>query len=676
MNNRSQPPKMGSNGTQNQWQQQQGQSSQQSHQNSQQQSQPIQSQQSLQLNTSAYTLPGVINYLTSEFTNLERFKIMTNLEKSEMKYKIVQLQGELNSLKFINGKQKSRIEALEAENRKLRLQQSGKDKHEHVSSSSSSIYENDEEKGTGGDGSIHNDKEKIPEDIYDMEIPEIDLSVIKKSRQQLTKSMKEIVQLLKTPSVKSVNYLDLPDPHNAASQNEFDVLFDHSPEFFEREEALLTNHHKAHFKDNSIISPYFSDKEGEKERPQRKTPRTITIGNDNTGRHGHSDAFGADSEPHPEPDLFSNLDKKTSDLKFHLDGDDDEKFNVRFLEPPSETIPIPMDDHGDETNHEEEDLGNESRRTDNYNANRDYLVDESDTETVVFDENLDIHYAPVKRSSLDPASLPSDSYAEEFPERDGAKHTKENPSKSEEQIAIRQHKEFDYENFHITIEPVGEHTYNVTVSTKSDNTVIFGEPVSLSVPFDKIADFYPIYLKDSAISVAAFIVVETDTSIRSIIIDSSEPEKLEFNLRTSFVDTSATGFIEFAHKSTDTSTSYGLAISGTSQSGQFVSRVFQITYDVNKGITTKEIGNYNKAFLTKNKVNETIQFVGWFTSDKLSTSPKAIQSPKSKSKHDKKALFCDDVSLAPYELLYKVGDKYLELNIVSKKVNYTTGNEP
>ena len=40
-----------------------------------------------------YTLPGVINYLTSEFTNLERFKIMTNLEKNEMKYKIIQLQG-------------------------------------------------------------------------------------------------------------------------------------------------------------------------------------------------------------------------------------------------------------------------------------------------------------------------------------------------------------------------------------------------------------------------------------------------------------------------------------------------------------------------------------------------------------------------------------------------------
>ena len=86
-------------------------------------------QQQQQQPLANYTLPGVINYLTSEFTDLERFKIMTNLEKSEMKYKIVQLQGELNSLRYINEKQKSRIDVLEKENQKLedRLKSKGTD---------------------------------------------------------------------------------------------------------------------------------------------------------------------------------------------------------------------------------------------------------------------------------------------------------------------------------------------------------------------------------------------------------------------------------------------------------------------------------------------------------------------------------------------------------------------
>ena len=42
-----------------------------------------------------YTLPGVINYLTSEFTKLEQFKIVNNLERSEMKFKIKELEGKL-----------------------------------------------------------------------------------------------------------------------------------------------------------------------------------------------------------------------------------------------------------------------------------------------------------------------------------------------------------------------------------------------------------------------------------------------------------------------------------------------------------------------------------------------------------------------------------------------------
>ncbi|KAM9915643.1 hypothetical protein OXX80_013921, partial [Metschnikowia pulcherrima] len=51
--------------------------------------------------------------LTSEFTNLERFKIVTNLEKSEMRYRIQQLTSELNSVRYVNEKQALRIKLLE-----------------------------------------------------------------------------------------------------------------------------------------------------------------------------------------------------------------------------------------------------------------------------------------------------------------------------------------------------------------------------------------------------------------------------------------------------------------------------------------------------------------------------------------------------------------------------------
>lgn len=124
--------------------------------------------------TDNYTLPGVINYLTSEFTNLERFKIMTNLEKTEMKHSIIQLQSEINTLKIENLKQKNTIERLEKENRYLR----------NGSSCSDTVSEPDEISLS-----------EVPKDMCD-----IDLSVIRDSKQRLAQSMKEILDLLKTPS--------------------------------------------------------------------------------------------------------------------------------------------------------------------------------------------------------------------------------------------------------------------------------------------------------------------------------------------------------------------------------------------------------------------------------------------------------------------------------------------
>lgn len=140
-----------------------------------------------------YTLPGVINYLTSEFTNLERFKIMTNLERSEMKYKIVELEGQVNSLKYINEHQKVRIAELEQK-----------------------IKNTLEAPGS------NNALPKVDK------IPYVDLDFIRDARNQLTSSMREVVQLLKSPAPSNASYLNLPDP--GEGENEFEELFDNDNE--------------------------------------------------------------------------------------------------------------------------------------------------------------------------------------------------------------------------------------------------------------------------------------------------------------------------------------------------------------------------------------------------------------------------------------------------------------
>lgn len=141
-----------------------------------------------------YTLPGVISYLTSEFTNLERFKIMTNLEKSELKYRLLQLISEVNSLRFVNDKQALRIKELE-------------------------------DKVAVLEGSLKSAKAAVP----DIEIPPVDLEVLRSSRAQLNRSIKEVVRLLKPPSVLGRNILDVPDQNQATT--DFDELLDDSENF-------------------------------------------------------------------------------------------------------------------------------------------------------------------------------------------------------------------------------------------------------------------------------------------------------------------------------------------------------------------------------------------------------------------------------------------------------------
>lgn len=153
-----------------------------------------------------YTLPGVMSYLTSEFTNLERFKIMTNLEKSEMKYRIQQLTAEINSLKFLNDKQALRIQELEAQ-----LAESGKLASEPISAL------------------------KSASSLTDYDIPPVDLQVLRESRQKLNRSIKDVFRLLKPPSTAIQSVMDVPG--SEIGTNDYDeLLHEHQDDLAQEEE--------------------------------------------------------------------------------------------------------------------------------------------------------------------------------------------------------------------------------------------------------------------------------------------------------------------------------------------------------------------------------------------------------------------------------------------------------
>lgn len=66
-----------------------------------------------------YTLPGIMNYLQSEFTQIEKMKITTRLETLEMKFKIAKLEGIKNLLTIANNKLASENASLKRDNLKL-----------------------------------------------------------------------------------------------------------------------------------------------------------------------------------------------------------------------------------------------------------------------------------------------------------------------------------------------------------------------------------------------------------------------------------------------------------------------------------------------------------------------------------------------------------------------------
>lgn len=234
-----------------QWpgQQPQGQNAFQSSQQRQQQSTPPP--------VANYTLPGVINYLTSEFTNLERFKIMTNLERSEMKYKIVELEGQVNSLKYINEHQKVRIAELEQK--------------------------------------IKNSLEPVPKPDP---IPYVDLDLIRDARNQLTSSMREVVQLLKAPAPSNASYLNLPDA--GEGENEFEELFDDDNDLSGKLDDFTFAEKPAQKPKLSVFAHYLEDIPIKKPQEQPPKPQGTRDNEANNEINGTPKLAAANSSHKPE----------------------------------------------------------------------------------------------------------------------------------------------------------------------------------------------------------------------------------------------------------------------------------------------------------------------------------------------------------------------------------------
>lgn len=224
-----------------------------------------------------YTLPGVISYLTSEFTNLERFKIITNLEKSEMKYTIQKLTSEVNTLRYLNDKQAVRIRDLEARLEELGSPRESKsillkldspnalDPSSSVGTSSkesasSSVGTKPDAKSKSSQGLEHDrglDDNAASTQSQTNKIPYIDLDTVRDARQTLNESIREIIELLRPP-LSAVEAVVRPaeNAYGDLLETVDNFLFDASPEkpqgLFEKytlksEDTLA--HQKAAFED-------------------------------------------------------------------------------------------------------------------------------------------------------------------------------------------------------------------------------------------------------------------------------------------------------------------------------------------------------------------------------------------------------------------------------------------
>lgn len=566
-----------------------------------------QQQQQSQHPLANYTLPGVINYLTSEFTDLERFKIMTNLEKSEMKYKIIQLQGELNSMKFISEKQKSRIDTLERENKEL-----------HGKLDTTGL----------GDAYTGKDSERAPEPSID--IPEIDLLTIKKSRVQLTKSMNEVLHLLKTPTANGANALKLPDPNE--EQNEFDELLnpDKGDNFVFNDNSYdqnKNNDRSRKYSKDSIFSQYLNDIPfNSKPNKSKKVLDSALQSSD------------AASE-------FRELNTLNAQYLNHIQESPEEKEafpapHYKIDESDSETMILDESDVEDPS----QSLSNELSE----NLNKIPLVP-----TKMASSSLDPNTANPVTSEIEPKNVISTGDPE-------YSHCKLFPNNLKDVLI--------YLNFNDNSE---NRSSSLTIWSISLNKVLVSCKFSSSI-IERPADVVGVYCisNDEASGTTHLLIITKLGLIDHIIIPKNSQIAKTCIINLPSIMLNSTKLIEFSHKSDATSKSFGLAIAGTQKPGTnpFL-KIYNLTLDKTHSVYDKEIGSYVRSFFKLPNLQESddLEVVHWFHNIEADASTETSSPKSNKGKGHKRMVSCTDVTLSPYELVLKLGNQLVRFNIVLKK---------
>ncbi|ODV84521.1 hypothetical protein CANARDRAFT_8506 [[Candida] arabinofermentans NRRL YB-2248] len=168
-----------------------------------------------------YTLPGIMQYLQSQFTLIEKNRMLNDLEKSSLKLKIVELESERNSLKLQNEKLNLKVEQLSLKVESLEKKTEPQSKNgESETGLLKSLTRGRSRNGKSNPipTSTSNNNELSDDNDPLMNINTIDVSKLVKARQFLKSATSEILYMLKSPT------LELTDPIN--------LLADQSDQFY------------------------------------------------------------------------------------------------------------------------------------------------------------------------------------------------------------------------------------------------------------------------------------------------------------------------------------------------------------------------------------------------------------------------------------------------------------
>ncbi|CDK26679.1 unnamed protein product [Kuraishia capsulata CBS 1993] len=125
--------------------------------------------------TPNYTLPGIMQYLQSQFTIVEKNRMTNELERSNLKARIVELEGERNSLKLLNERLILKVRDLE---KKLQVNEP-------------------------------DTVDQIEDSLANLQLETVDVAKLLRARQFLKTTTSEILYLLNSPVVESADPLNL-----------------------------------------------------------------------------------------------------------------------------------------------------------------------------------------------------------------------------------------------------------------------------------------------------------------------------------------------------------------------------------------------------------------------------------------------------------------------------------